>query len=176
MNKGRFAGMIFLIFSTASVTWGWQAGPVPPGTGNAPLAGYPQAQGGPASEVSPGYAAGAPTWQGNGTPPTQGLDVPGRQGYPTYPYPPYHNPYFEGRVQPSFITRTLDWLFSVHTGVMDRVADYVDGKFFPRAPATSGRPGPPNQADPGPAGSPNVVPPSVPPPEPGQVRPLNPYR
>ena len=59
--------------------------------------------------------------------------------WPTYPYPQYHNPYYDGAHQVrSFVSGTLDWLLNVPSNLYDRFSNIVDGAFFPPAPATSG--------------------------------------
>ncbi len=79
--------------------------------------------------------------------------------WPTYPYPQYHNPYYDSAHQArSFVSGTIDWLFNLPSDLVDRFSNYMDGTFFPPTPATSGSqqgshvsgtPNPPGQA-PGP--------------------------
>lgn len=58
--------------------------------------------------------------------------------WPSYPYPPYHNPYYEGASPRDFFAGTLDWLLSLPSNVFDRFSNFVDGRFFPQTPATQG--------------------------------------
>jgi hypothetical protein len=59
--------------------------------------------------------------------------------WPTYPYSRYHNPYYDGAHQAeSFVYGSLDWLRSLPGDLYDRLANFMDGSFFPSIPATSG--------------------------------------
>ncbi len=108
-----------------------QTAPVPQGVG-------PQG--------SPPYAEPPVTYQRPGLPDGRGYRQPARQGptsraqWPTYPYPQYHNPYYQGADPRAALTGTIDWLFSLPAVVMDRFSNVVDKNFFPRQPATSGGP------------------------------------
>jgi hypothetical protein len=61
-----------------------------------------------------------------------------RDAPPPYPYPPYHNPYYNGASAGEFLSGTVDWLFNLPSSLIDRVANFMDGNFFPQSPATSG--------------------------------------
>lgn len=58
--------------------------------------------------------------------------------WPTYPYPQYHNPYYQGADPRAALNGTIDWLFSLPSVLMDKVSNVVDKNFFPLQPATSG--------------------------------------
>ncbi|MFH0821966.1 MAG: hypothetical protein V2B18_04395 [Pseudomonadota bacterium] len=87
--------------------------------------------------------------------PSGRTDVPTTQGRtinPQYPYPPYHNPYYEGPSPGRSITNALEWVLGIPTAIVDRVADMVDAKFFPKIPAAHG--GKPNPESPAPRSEP----------------------
>ena len=75
--------------------------------------------------------------------------------WPYYPYPPYHNPYYNQRMNArQALSGTIDWFFALPSNLMDRVSGFLDGRIFPQMPASQGarqapqRPVPnqPNQA------------------------------
>jgi hypothetical protein len=88
---------------------------------------------------SPGYglqpqAQPQPTtqYQQSGTAASQGE-------WPYYPYPPYHNPYYEQRMSArDAFSGTIDWLLAFPSSVMDRIGNFLDGRVFPQAPAAQG--------------------------------------
>lgn len=107
-----------------------QTAPVPQAVGPHGLPPYSRP---PANYQSPGFPSG-----------DNGYQQPARQGptnqaqWPTYPYPQYHNPYYQGADPRAALTGTIDWLFSLPAVVMDKFSNVVDRNFFPRQPATSG--------------------------------------
>lgn len=106
------------------------AAPVPSGQDiPAPQTPYsPQGFGGqPQIQPQPMYQ-----YQQPGTGPSTGE-------WPYYPYPPYHNPYYEQRMSPrDALTGTIDWLLALPSSVMDRIGNFLDGRVFPQAPAAQG--------------------------------------
>ncbi len=138
----RVLGVSIVVLITISIAQGqsWQDQPQGFRPGMAPLP-----QGAPPGDQS--YAA---TPQGYGSMPqpssryqTQPI-VPdpgtGRDAPPLYPYPPYHNPYYNGASAGEFLSGTVDWLFGLPSSLIDRVANFMDSSFFPQAPATHGGP------------------------------------
>lgn len=93
-----------------------------------PYADPPTSYGSPGLPPSGGYQHRGPAPQA-GTNQTQ---------WPSYPYPQYHNPYYQGVDPRTAINGTIDWLFSLPAVLMDKVSNVVDRGFFPRQPATSG--------------------------------------
>ncbi len=88
--------------------------------------------------TTPGYGSlpqPPSRYQSQPMPPDQGS---GREAPSPYPYPPYHNPYYNGASAGEFLSGTVDWLFSLPSSLIDRVANFMDGNFFPQSPATSG--------------------------------------
>lgn len=59
-------------------------------------------------------------------------------GWPVYPYPDYHNPFYSGNSPRDLFSGTLDWIVALPTTVMDKVSNFLDRKVFPQAPATHG--------------------------------------
>jgi hypothetical protein len=57
---------------------------------------------------------------------------------PSYPYPKYHNPYYDGTEPGSVISEMFQWLREIQSGVMERVSNIIDSRFFPAKPATDG--------------------------------------
>lgn len=60
------------------------------------------------------------------------------QDGPTYPYPPYHNPYYDGTSARNFVNGSIEWLFGLPGQAIDTVSNFIDNRFFPQQPATSG--------------------------------------
>lgn len=77
-----------------------------------------------------------------GVAPSQGT----AQGGPTYPYPPYNNPYYDGTSARDVLNGTIEWLVGLPGQAIDSVSNFIDARFFPVQPATSG--GQPQQAPP----------------------------
>ncbi len=69
--------------------------------------------------------------------PSPGQPVEGA-GWPTYPYPQYHNPYYQSSDPRTVFNETVDWVFRLPSNVMDRFANFLDKNFFPPSPATHG--------------------------------------
>ncbi|MBI4965863.1 MAG: hypothetical protein HY913_21475 [Desulfomonile tiedjei] len=138
MRINSLLGVFVVVFSMVSMVQAWNYPPAPPtGTGTVPNATHPSVQ---------SYAPPAQTYGGTHQPPAAYQGQPGSpdyssgtQGDPAYPYPPYHNPYYEGAVSPrNFLSGTIDWVFSLPSNAIDSFSNFLDSNFFPRAPATSG--------------------------------------
>ncbi len=87
-------------------------------------------------------------------------------GWPVYPYPSYHNPFYSENSARDLFSGTVDWIIGFPSTVMDRVSNFLDRKVFPQTPATHG------------AGSPNpkaVQPLYVAPEKPATLPPAKPY-
>jgi hypothetical protein len=104
-------------------------------------------QGGPAtlpySGIPQGYGNAAPAPGGYPAQPDQGYSDMNSPDWPSYPYPRYHNPYYEGTAARDFVSGTLDWLMCLPSNVFDRFSNFLDGHVFPQAPATHGSSGQP---------------------------------
>lgn len=61
-----------------------------------------------------------------------------QDGWPTYPYPQYHNPYYEGAAARNLLTEAVDWIVAVPSNVVGKVCDFLDTRVFPNVPATHG--------------------------------------
>jgi hypothetical protein len=142
----KYKGMTLVslaILSIAAAGWALQPAAVGRGTGPtwtpAQTGRLPRVQGeqgyGVASPIPPAYRGGR-------------YEPTNEPGYPQYPYPPYRNPYYDGTPSGNFASKTVDWLLSFPSNLFNRVSDYLDGTFFPQAPATQGR-GPAGPTDPG---------------------------
>ncbi len=57
---------------------------------------------------------------------------------PKYPYPPYHNPYYDNSASKDPLNAAVDWLKRLPHSIVDRVVGFVDNRFYPSVPATSG--------------------------------------
>lgn len=105
-----------------------------PAVGNqgypAPVSQYPATPGG---YVNPNRPPVPNQWQGA---PQTAQPNPGQ--WPHYPYPQYHNPYYQGVSPRAAISGTIDWVFALPSNLMDRFSSFVDGNFFPQVPATQG--------------------------------------
>ncbi|MEI8182895.1 MAG: hypothetical protein WCG29_09340 [Desulfomonile sp.] len=94
---------------------------------------------------NPPYAGGTQGYGGSlqqqGGSPVQNQQLnPGTDatGWPNYPYPQYHNPYYGGISTRDLVSGTLEWLVSLPSTVFDRFSGFVDRNFFPQSPATQG--------------------------------------
>lgn len=87
----------------------------------------------PTNYQSPGIPSGGYQYR-------QPVDQPGanQAQWPQYPYPQYHNPYYQGSDPRAALNGTIDWLFSLPAVLMDRFSNVLDKNIFPRQPATSG--------------------------------------
>jgi len=147
MRSKSMLGISLLALTVTSVCWGWQTGP----TGQQPGA-PPPYYGTPSPD---GQYVGAPQYGvGTASPPQayQGQPAPGESaaGQAGYPYPPSDNPFFDVTMTRNFLSNSMDWLMGLPSNVFDRFSNYVDGAFFPQAPATQGgRPLQPEAAGPG---------------------------
>ncbi len=138
----RVLGVSILVLMTVAVAQGqsWQSqSPVSrPGVTPLPQGVYPSAQSYGANPA--GYGGLPRSSNGNQA---QSIPAPPRNGSetsPHYPYPPYNNPYYNGASAGAFLSGTVDWLFNLPSSLMDRVANFMDGNFFPETPATQGGP------------------------------------
>ena len=87
--------------------------------------------------------------QGNVSANQQG---PGYQGLPNHPYPQQNNPFYDGSTPGGMVSDTIDWIVAFPSNLMDRVSEYLDTRFFPSTPATSGVQGAqPGNSNPAPA-------------------------
>jgi hypothetical protein len=59
-------------------------------------------------------------------------------GWPVYPYPSYHNPFYTENAARDLFSGTVDWIIGFPTTVMDRLSNFLDRKVFPQTPATHG--------------------------------------
>jgi len=138
----RVLGVSIVVLMMVSIAQGqnWQGqtsglqpriGPIPQG---APLPDQPYVATPPGYGNLPQSPSG---YQAQSIP--QHLGV-GRDAPPPYPYPPYQNPYYNGVSTGEFLSGTVDWLFGLPSSLIDRVANFMDGNFFPQTPATHGGP------------------------------------
>ena len=137
----------------AAPVWAWQTAPPMGPTyipAQAPAAPTPYV---PAPTGTPNYnTPPAPARQMQPAPPQAYGGV--RQGqFPQYPYPKYHNPYFDGMSPRSVVSNTLDWFFTLPANVMSKLSGFMDSTAFPQAPATHGGQAYPGQTPPGQAPS-----------------------
>jgi hypothetical protein len=112
----------------------------------------PSLQGqGPALNKQPGYSSTpAPVAQpqpyprpdaqatGRQTLPETGAHQAVDPDMPCYPYPKYHNPYYDGTQPGSVMSDVLQWLMELPSGVMEKFSNLMDSRFFPAKPATDG--------------------------------------
>jgi hypothetical protein len=138
----RVLGVSIVVLMTVSVALGqtWQGQPqnVQPGISALPQGAPPGAQSYVATPPGYGSLPQSPSrYQAQPIPQDPGT---GRDAPPPYQYPPYHNPYYNGASAGEFLSGTVDWLFSLPSGLIDRVANFMDGNFFPQTPATHGGP------------------------------------
>ncbi len=59
-------------------------------------------------------------------------------GWPVYPYPEYHNPFYSGTSPRDLFSGTVEWIVGLPSAVMDNLSNFLDRKVFPLAPATHG--------------------------------------
>lgn len=59
-------------------------------------------------------------------------------GWPVYPYPSYHNPYYSENSPRDLFSGTVDWIVGFPSTVMDSLSNFLDRKVFPQMPATHG--------------------------------------
>jgi len=131
-------GASFLILALVSSTWAQQGPPYPQvrPSGPVPYGQTPAVPYGAGPVQGSGYQPQAPSYP-------QGQQSPGGYGsnaaeWPYYQYPQYHNPYYQGVNPQEAISGTIDWFFTLPAHLMDRIANFLDGNFFPQAPATQG--------------------------------------
>jgi hypothetical protein len=126
-----------LVLCVVSLADGWQNQPAATGPGVTtaqpprppapPYFGGQQSYGQPYPPITPYSDRGGAAHQ-----------AVGAQDAPTYPYPPYHNPYYDGTSARNFVNGTIEWVFGLPSMALDGVANFLDNKFFPQQPATSG--------------------------------------
>jgi hypothetical protein len=61
-----------------------------------------------------------------------------QDGWPHYPYPQYHNPYYEGSPNPNLLTYAVDWVLAVPSNAIEHFCNFLDRRVFPKMPATHG--------------------------------------
>lgn len=131
-------GAFLLVLSMISLAQAWNSSPAPAApAGSSPNVAYPSVQpyAPPAQSHDAAYPP-PPGYQGQPMAPDPALSA---QGDPAYPYPPYHNPYYDGDVSSrNFLSGTIEWFFSIPSTALDSFSNFLDNNFFPRAPATSG--------------------------------------
>lgn len=139
--------LVLLTVVTPAYVWG-ETLPLP---SNPPLGTLSPgtAPGQPLSQQSPSYpvqpSGQLPTTQPAGEA-SLGSDA---SGWPAYPYPEYHNPYYRGSSPRDIFSGTVDWLVTFPTTLMDRVSNFLDRKVFPQIPAAQGSRSPaPGQVQP----------------------------
>ncbi len=59
-------------------------------------------------------------------------------GWPNYPYPPYHNPYYDGGTPGNLLSGAIDWVLEFPSSAWDRFSEFLDSKLFPNSAATYG--------------------------------------
>lgn len=153
-----------VVLGSVGAASGWQQGPGPAngqnvpkpyaGDGNYrnPLPQQPHPYAYPAPSVPnlpPPYPASPGTAQAPQTPgfsrygQAPSPQTPGYSGYgqapsPAYPYPPHHNPYYDGVSPKDMLANTIEWVLSFPSTVMGHFSNFLDDNLFPRVPATSG--------------------------------------
>jgi hypothetical protein len=150
------------VLMAATGGWGWQDSPRRPGAGQ-PGTNYgpppPSQSNGAVRQVQQGavqlslrseYKRGYSRTDNAPYPDQRPARVPyggqSQQGHPrnpyfeqpTYPYPPYHNPYYTGRSAGNVLSGLIDWIVGLPTNAMNRFSNFMDDKVFPTAPATHG--------------------------------------
>ncbi len=65
----------------------------------------------------------------------------GNQNWPQYQYPQHNNPFYDGGTPGGMVSDTIDWLVALPSNLMDRFSEFMDTRFFPQKPATSGAQG-----------------------------------
>jgi hypothetical protein len=140
MSINRILGVsivvLVMVSSSLGQSWQGQSPGLQPGMAPTPQGAAPAGQ--PYATTTPGYGSQPQSpsrYEAQSIPPDQGT---GREAPSPYPYPPYHNPYYNGASAGQFLSGTVDWLFSLPSSLIDRVANFMDGNFFPQSPATSG--------------------------------------
>lgn len=126
------------VFGMVSLAQAWNY-PSNPGAaaGSGPNVPHPSAQpySAPAQAYGGPYQPPSP-YQGQPGSPDYSLDG---QGDPSYHYPPYRNPYYDGAAYPrNSLSGAIEWFFSLPAYAVDSFSNFLDNNFFPRAPATSG--------------------------------------
>lgn len=145
-------GTSFLFLTMASASWTWQTTSTAPQPGGAVV---PRRVEAPApSQVGPQRGNAFDSSRSSVYPEERGrmYSAPTRPDFPQYPYPRYHNPYFDGADAKNFFSNVFDWVFRLPSNLVNRFSDYVDTTFFPPTPATHGRsvqPARPSQRRPG---------------------------
>jgi hypothetical protein len=65
-------------------------------------------------------------------------EAPSPEAQPSYPYGPFHNPYYgpadSGRAMAGYV----DWVLNLPSNLLGRVSNILDRKVFPATPATNG--------------------------------------
>lgn len=84
--------------------------------------------------AQPGYT----NPQGYQQPTAEAYPPPNQSPYPNYPYPPYHNPYYNGMSPKNMLSNTIDWLLALPSTVAGNFSNILDSRVFPAQPAGSG--------------------------------------
>lgn len=58
--------------------------------------------------------------------------------WPQYHYSQHNNPFYDGGTPGGMVSDTIDWFMALPSNLMDRMSEFVDTRFFPQKPATSG--------------------------------------
>jgi hypothetical protein len=130
----RSATFLTLLLSVAflSVAYGWQVDPAAQSGGSSALSSMRRQQGGKLelqgtqpcvpgqSEFQPGKAQAS------------------EEIWPKYPYPAYHNPFYEGPPDKNLAAQALDWMMGVPSIFANAFAQFMDKQVYPRIPATHG--------------------------------------
>ncbi len=136
MTIVRIVTVLALTIGMVAVAAAWES----PSASRQPI--LPQMAQAQASQPSPTEQPTAQGWPATlpARQPYAGPDYqsPMQPGLPQYPYPQHHNPFFEGMPR-NFFSGAMDWLLSLPQTLLDRASNYVDGTFFPQAPATHGQ-------------------------------------
>ncbi len=139
MRITGIVAILALMVGTVGVAAAWQrpsAGPPPAAPQMTQAQAYPPS---PSGQPTPeGWPATPPAGQPYAGPENQSPTAP---GFPQYPYPQHHNPYFNDTPAGGFFSGAMDWLLSFPQTFLDRATNYIDGTFFPQTPATHGQSG-----------------------------------
>ncbi len=138
MRVRNLVGVLLTLVMVESSVGAWQIQPTLQGQA-------------PAMNKQPGYSSSpAQTTQpqpyprpdaqatGRQTFPEPGAHQAADPDMPCYPYPKYHNPYYDGAPPGSVISDVIQWLMDLPSGAMEKLSDLVDSRLFPAKPATDG--------------------------------------
>ncbi|MGC8658469.1 MAG: hypothetical protein ACP5U1_05285, partial [Desulfomonilaceae bacterium] len=122
---------VIMSMSNLSPALAQSSGPAGTPAGNVTGVG-PQPQ-----QAKPSYGVGSATSGQNQTAPVspQPQSAGNTNGWPSYPYPPYRNPYYDGGTPGNVLSGVIDWMLEFPSSAWDRFSEYLDSKFFPSSPA-----------------------------------------